>query len=171
MVLTYGAIRMGFTKSNHKKVPGYLASAIFSEEATKEYKRIWDTMPVGSHLIQDFKKLRKDQNGNVPYKVLVYTDAFGNKMKALVRHLYEIDDMDPDQPECQEYYETYTDLIHANQCFMVIKIVPEDSYNYSCKDHFKLTGSNSYEFEPFSNVTPIPEDGMSDADNSTPLFD
>lgn len=171
MSITYGAIRLSFIKSQHKKIPGYIANAVYTEDVSKEYKKEWDLLPVGTHLITDFKQLRTDKDGNIPYKELVFNDLEGNKMKALVRYLYEIDDMDADNPECQEYYETYTDLIHCNQCFMIVKITNYNTAGYTAKDKFKIGNGHKLIFEPFSNMTPIPEDtNMVDTDNSMALF-
>lgn len=168
--ITYGKIRVGFVPTQHPKIKGYTANATYHEEVTKEYRKAWKNLPVGSHLINDFKHLNLDQNNNVPYKEIIFKDESGNDMKALIRHMYEIDEMDADNPECQEYYETYTDLIHLNQCFMIIKITDLDNYGYCAADKFKIDGGNTI-YEPFSSFTPIPEDDSMPAETSIPLFD
>lgn len=164
-----GEINVVFQKApDTVKTPGYLASKFLTEKVTKEYLQDWNELPVKTHLIPDMRKLSKDIENNVPYKTFEYVDESGNKMKALVRHLFEIDEMDADQPECREYYETYTDLLLNNKCYMIVMIVPENSWIY-CYDG-KLNITKGVVVEQYEmNMTPIPEEQQIQED-STPLF-
>lgn len=164
-----GEINVVFQKTPETaKKQGYLASKFLSEKVTKDYLHDWNLLPVKTHLIPDMRSLKLDGDDNIPYKTFEYTDESGNKMKALVRHLFEIDDMDADQPECSEYYEAYTDLLLNNKCYMIVMIVPENSWIY-CYDG-KLNISKGVVIEPYEmNITPISEEPQIQED-STPLF-
>ena len=168
-VISLGDIRITFVKSDLPKLKGgYISYAILGENVTNEYYKEWKSLPIRSHMMNDFKRLITDKDNNVPYKEFIYTDSNGNEMRALVRYLFEIDDMDADMPDCQEYYETYTDLLHQNQCFMLIKIVPNFKDTYLYYEKLKINGGKLLVDNEYANMTPIPENTDN---NSTPLFD
>lgn len=169
MRISLGEIQVAFVPVDaNDKSKGYSTYSFLSDNVTKEYKAEWKCLPIGSHLVKDMRKLVKDKDGNIPYKTLEYTDQNGKQMKALVRHLFEIDDMDADQPECVEYYEKYTDLLLNNQCYLIVKIISANS-NYCHKEKLNINGANV--ITPFeTSITPIADTANNISEDSIPLF-
>jgi hypothetical protein len=123
--ITLGEIQVAFTKSESPKIPGYNAGMILKEGIGQLYTDNWNQLPIKSHMVKDFKMLRLDKNGNIPYIEITFEDVSNNKKKALLRELYEIDDMDAEDPECLDYYNKYTDIENCDKAYMVVKIVDD----------------------------------------------
>lgn len=121
--ITLGDIKVSFMKSDHPKIPGYLAASYCKEGVGRAYTELWNQLPIKSHMLKDFKKLVTDKNGDIPYLALNYKDKDGKQKTALVRELFEIEDMDADDPEALEYYTKYADIEHNDKVYMVVKIV------------------------------------------------
>lgn len=151
-----GDITVSFIKKpDTAKIPGYSSSSYMGDSASKEYMTEWKRFPVYTHLMKDMFRLRLDDNDNVPYKTFTYIDADGTKKRALVRHLFEIENMDADTQECVEYYEAYTDLIHADQCYLIIKIVDDNDLGYYQKTdiNIKAVSVVTQEYSPIISET------------------
>lgn len=167
--ITIGDIEVSFKKSDHPKVIGYLAGAHFQEGVGRSYTETWNQLPVKSHMIKDFKRLIVDKNGDIPYLALDYTDKDGTQKTALVRELFEIDDMDADDPEALEYYTKYADIEHNDKAYMVVKIINfGDSYNKHEKTFLsgEIISQEGYIQSPYVPVKETEEKN----ENTTALF-
>lgn len=146
-----------------RNVPGYAPVVFLGENATREYMSEWNKLPIKSHMSKDFRFLQTDKDGHIPYKTFTYTDPFGTEKRALVRHLFEIDDMDADQPECVEYYYAYTDLILNDACYMIVKIEDAGYDGYMSKHKLNIVNTVIGELPAVAPKT-------AKKDKSTPLF-
>lgn len=162
MTIVLGEVRVHFQKSIHPRIPGYTGAQFLSEKTDKMYMSFWNQLPVCSHMCKDFRYLITDMNGNVPYKTFTYTDKDDTRKRALVRYLFEIDDMDADQPECVEYFKQYNDVILNNCCYLIVKIEDADQDGYTTK-----TPLDMYAIADTDAVVAMP--GKKKA-NSSPLF-
>lgn len=166
--ITLGDIEVVFMKSEHPKIPGYTAGKFMKEGIGKQYMEHWDQLPVKSHMLKDFRYLKKDEHEQIPYLELRFKDPNGKEKKALVRELFEIEAMDADDPEALEYYMKYADFDHNEKAYMVVKITDtENSYAMSEKS-FLTNEIVNYDGQS-SSFTPEDEENTQNQD-TTALF-
>lgn len=162
MTIILGDVQVHFQKSDNPKIPGYMSAQFLGDNADKMYMSFWNQLPVRTHMAKDFRYLVTDKDGNIPYKTFTYTDKDDTRKRALVRYLFEIDDMDADQPECVEYFKQYNDVILNNCCYLIVKIEDADKDGYTTKVPLDM-----YAIADTDAVVVIP--GKKKA-NSSPLF-
>lgn len=140
MNIKLGDVAVHFYKKDppHPKIPGFAAASYLGDNVDRLYTNAWNELPIKSHMLKDFRYLRTDADNQVPYKTFTYTDKDGKQKRALVRFLFEIEDMDADQPECLEYYFKYTDLVFNDACYMIIKIEDGNTDTYTSNIRLKV---------------------------------
>ena len=78
-VISLGDIRIRFVKSDLPKLKGgYISCAIVGENVTNEYYKEWKSLPIRSHMMNDFKRLITDKDNNVPYNY--FRTTFDNRL-------------------------------------------------------------------------------------------
>jgi hypothetical protein len=169
--ITLGEIQVAFTKSESPKTPGYNAGMILKEGIGQTYIDNWSQLPIKSHMVKDFKMLNLDKDGNIPYIEIEFEDENSKKKKALLRELYEIYDMDADDPDCLDYYKKYTDIENGDKVYMVIKIVDSDCC-YTQYDSTYMSNNIIDNTLTSRHYTPTikTENEKDDAPNSPALF-
>lgn len=91
-----------------------------------EYISVWKTYAPGHFLIRDWKKEIRDKNGNSPYYVVHYSHG-GNKMKALLRRLIEVEENTISETEKKRMMNDYADLTIDGIHYAIIKICNEET--------------------------------------------
>ncbi len=149
------------------------------EGITTDYVKYWKyETPAGKFLMSDYKHETKDFIGNNVYYEVKY--KINNiKIKALVRLLVEITDIELTSSEKEEYIEKYGDLLIDNKYFSLIKLCLDDeNYNWGSPDIFKSSDlkikedSVNYNTENIIDAISVKIDKDTEEDNinSEPLF-
>lgn len=109
-----------------------------SKSIDHEYISVWKTYAPGHFLIRDWKKEIRDKNGNSPYYVVHYSHG-GNKMKALLRRLIEVEENTISETEKKRMMNDYADLSIDGFHYAIIKICNEESsYGWITPESGKL---------------------------------
>lgn len=122
------------------------SAAYLKEGVNREYYKEWNQYPIATHLKKDLRKGTRDKDGNIPYKTIIFANAKGEEQRALIRYLFEIDDMDADSEECVNYYNTYTDFIFQNKPYLIIKICNNDYPYYGNCESINVEVEDLYNY-------------------------
>ena len=109
-----------------------------SKSIDHEYISVWKTYAPGHFLIRDWKKEIRDKNGNSPYYVVHYSHG-GNKMKALLRRLIEVEENTISETGKRRMMNDYADLTIDGIHYAIIKICNEETaYGWITPESSKL---------------------------------
>lgn len=109
-----------------------------STNINHEYISVWKTYAPGHFLIRDWKKEIRDKNGNSPYYVVHYSHG-GNKMKALLRRLIEVEENTISETDKKRMMNDYADLTIDGIHYAIIKICNEETaYGWITPESSKL---------------------------------